>query len=72
MEQDDRDIFDIWKEYQELKCEEKWRLIMDRKIIKIDDKNFKIKDMEMLENYIWQGEYLVPIEMLEKSKWNIQ
>lgn len=68
MEQDDRDIFDIWKEYQELKCEEKWRLIMDRKIIKIDDKNFKIKDMEMLENYIWQGEYLVPIEMLEKSK----
>jgi hypothetical protein len=68
LEQDDRDIFDIWKEYQELKCEEKWRLIMDRKIIKIDDKNFKIKDMEMLENYIWQGEYLVPIEMLEKSK----
>lgn len=68
MEQDDRDIFDIWKEYQELKCEEKWRLIMDRKIIKIDDKNFKIKDMKMLENYIWQGEYLVPIEMLEKSK----
>lgn len=67
MEQDDRDIFDIWKEYQELKCEEKWRLIMDRKIIKIDDKNFKIKDMEMLENYIWQGEYLVPIEMLEKK-----
>lgn len=67
MEQDDRDIFDIWKEYQELKCEEKWRLIMDRKIIKIDDKNFKIKDMEMLENYIWQGEYLVPIEMLEEK-----
>ena len=67
MEQDDRDIFDIWKEYQELKWEEKWRLIMDRKIIKIDDKNFKIKDMEMLENYIWQGEYLVPIEMLEEK-----
>lgn len=67
MEQNDRDIFDIWKEYQELKCEEKWRLIMDRKIIKIDDKNFKIKDMEMLENYIWQGEYLVPIEMLEEK-----
>jgi hypothetical protein len=67
LEQDDRDIFDIWKEYQELKCEEKWRLIMDRKIIKIDDKNFKIKDMEMLENYIWQGEYLVPIEMLEEK-----
>lgn len=67
MEQDDRDIFDIWKEYQELKWEEKWRLIMDRKIIKIDDKNFKIKDMEMLENYIWQCEYLVPIEMLEEK-----
>lgn len=67
-QEDERDIFDIWKEYQEQIYERNWRLIMSRKIIKIDDKNLKIKDMEMLENYVWQGDYLIPIEMLEENK----
>ena len=37
-------------------------------LIKIDDKNLKIKDMKMLENYVWQGDYLIPIEMLEENE----
>jgi hypothetical protein len=38
--------------------------IMHREIIKIDEAELTVKQMEKLVDYVWQGDYLIPIEMI--------
>lgn len=38
--------------------------IMHREIIKIDETELTVKQMEKLVDYVWQGDYLIPIEMI--------
>lgn len=39
--------------------------IMHREKINILESELTIKDMEELVDYVWQGEYLIPLEMME-------
>lgn len=39
--------------------------IMHREKINILESELTIKDMEKLADYVWQGEYLIPLEMME-------
>ncbi len=39
--------------------------IMHREIIKIDETELTVKQMEKLVDYVWQGDYLIPLEMIE-------
>lgn len=39
--------------------------IMHREKINILESELTIKDMEKLVDYVWQGEYLIPLEMME-------
>lgn len=39
--------------------------IMHREKINIFESDLTIKDMEALIDYVWQGEYLIPLEMIE-------
>lgn len=38
--------------------------IMNREKINIFESELTIKDMELLTDYVWQGEYLIPLEMM--------
>lgn len=39
--------------------------IMHREKINILESELTIKDMEKLVDYVWQGEFLIPLEMME-------
>lgn len=39
--------------------------IMHREIINLKETELLIADMDKLHDYVWQGDYLIPIEMLE-------
>ena len=38
--------------------------IMHREKINIFESDLMVKDMESLIDYVWQGEYLIPLEMI--------
>jgi hypothetical protein len=39
--------------------------IMHREKIKISESELTIEEMSQLYDYVWQGDYLIPIEMIE-------
>lgn len=38
---------------------------MQREIINLNNSNLLLADIDNLVDYVWQGNYLIPIEMLE-------
>lgn len=38
---------------------------MNRKIIDLNKTNLTLGEVEQLENYVWKGSKLIPVELLE-------